>query len=79
MMLVRLDSVPPGAQLEFTYGPTTAVLMSWALSAGSLLAMLVWLIRPRWFSRGWFAVRRGLLRKGELAKVRVGWSEKEDD
>jgi hypothetical protein len=64
MMLVRLDSVPPGAQLLFTYGPTTSVYGAWVLSATSLLALGLWVIRPRWFGqlnsavgRAWHAGR----------------------
>jgi hypothetical protein len=50
-MLVRLDSVPPGAQLVFTYGPTPRVYGAWALSALSLVVLMTWVIRPRVFRR----------------------------
>jgi hypothetical protein len=48
-MLVRLDSVPPGARLVFTYGPTLGVYGAWALSALSLVVLMAWVIRPRVF------------------------------
>jgi hypothetical protein len=50
-MLVRLDSVPPGAQLVFTYGPTLGVYGSWALSALSLAALMTWVVRPNLYRR----------------------------
>jgi hypothetical protein len=50
-MLVRLDSVPPGAQLVFIYGPTLGVYGAWALSALSLVVLMAWVIRPRVFRR----------------------------
>jgi hypothetical protein len=48
LIVARLQSVPPGAHLTFTYGPTTFVYLSWLLSALSALGFGVWLIRPRW-------------------------------
>jgi hypothetical protein len=50
-MLARLDSVPPGARLLFTYGPTTGVYLAWVLSALSLAGLVAWVIRPAWFGR----------------------------
>ena len=50
-MLVRLDSVPRGAQLVFTYGPTLGVYGAWSLSALSLVVLMTWIIRPRAFRR----------------------------
>ena len=70
LVLVRLDSVPPGAQLVFTYGPTTGVYLSWGLSAISLALMLVWLVRPRWFRHGLNEVRG-------RAAGRFRWGEEE--
>jgi hypothetical protein len=52
LMIARLQNVPPGAHLVFTYGPTTFVYLSWLLSALSALGFAVWLIRPLWVS-GW--------------------------
>jgi hypothetical protein len=51
MMIVRLDSVPAGAQLVFTYGPTASVYGAWILSGVSLLGLGLWVIRPRWFGQ----------------------------
>jgi len=58
-IVARLDAVPPGAQLIFTYGPTTLVYLSWLLSALSALGFAAWLIRPTWVT--------GLLKAGGLA------------
>jgi hypothetical protein len=46
-MLVRLDAVPAGARLEFTYRPPWTEVAYWIASALSLLVILVWLVRPR--------------------------------
>ena len=63
-MLVRLDSVPDGARLVFTYGPTPLVYVSWAVSALALAALFVWVVRPRWY--------RAALRP--MGRVRAGAS-----
>jgi hypothetical protein len=77
MMLVRLDSVPPGAQLVFTYGPTASVYGAWLLSGASLLGLVVWVIRPRWFGQLGSVVgqawHRGRLRLASILR----WSEEE--
>ncbi len=76
-ILARLDSVPPGAQLVFTYGPTAGVYLSWAVSAISLVAMLVWVLRPRWWRR---VLRPGaslLVGTRDRAMSRFGWNEGE--
>ena len=69
-MLAKVGSVPPGSTLVFTFGPTTGVYTSWALATVTLAAMLIWLVRPRWF--------RGV---SEAVRVRVGarfgWNEEE--
>jgi hypothetical protein len=77
MMLVRLDSVPPGAQLMFTYGPTASVYGAWVLSGASLLGLFVWVIRPRWFGHVGSLVGRAWHRgRVRLASV-LRWSEDE--
>jgi hypothetical protein len=58
-MLVRLDSVPPGGQLVFTYGPTPGVYGAWALSALSLVVLVTWVIRPRVFRSVFGALSSG--------------------
>jgi hypothetical protein len=77
MMLVRLDSVPPGAQLVFSYGPTASVYGAWLLSGASLLGLVVWVIRPRWFGQlGSVAGRAWHRGRVRLASV-LRWSEDE--
>jgi hypothetical protein len=51
LVVARLDSVPLGAQLTFSYGPTTEVYLAWVLSALSLAGLVAWLVRPAWFAR----------------------------
>ena len=48
-MLVRLDSIPNGAQLVFRYGPTGRIHVYWTISALVALALLAWLVRPSLF------------------------------
>ena len=67
-MLVKVGPVPPGSTLVFTYGPTIVAYVSWALAAVTLAAMLIWLIRPRWFRR---------LSVGDRVAARFGWREEE--
>jgi hypothetical protein len=67
-MLARIGSVPPGSTLVFTYGPTTAVYVSWALASVTLAAMLIWLARPRSFRR---------LSAGGRVAARFKWNEDE--
>jgi hypothetical protein len=76
-MLARLDSVPPGAQLAFSYGPTAGVYASWAVSALSLVLMLIWVVRPRWVRRLWGPGARLLVGTRNLATARLGWNEDE--
>jgi hypothetical protein len=52
-MLVRLDSVPVGSRLVFTYGPTPRLEAWWALSALDLAILVLWLIRPDLVRRPW--------------------------
>jgi hypothetical protein len=76
-MLANLASVPPGSTLVFSYGPTTAVYLSWALSVVSLLMMLTWALRPRWFARVTSPGARLLAGMHEGASARFNWSEDE--
>lgn len=76
-MLADLGSVPPGSRLVFTYGPTFPVYLSWALSALSLVAMLVWMMRPRWWRRVWGPGARWLIGTRDRATSRFVWSEDE--
>jgi hypothetical protein len=46
-MLVRVPSVPAGAELVFHYGPTVRIYAYWVTSALMLLVLLVWLACPR--------------------------------
>ena len=58
-MLVRLDSIPPGAQLVFRYGPTVRIHVYWTISALVALALLSWLFRPTLYglAMGWAGPR----------------------
>jgi hypothetical protein len=76
-ILARLDSVPVGAQLVFSYGPSAGVYLSWAVSALSLVAMLIWMVRPRWWRRVWSPGARLLVGTRDRTMSRVGWSEDE--
>jgi hypothetical protein len=76
-MLANLRTVPPGSTLVFSYGPTIGVYASWALSTVSLVAMLVWMIRPGWLRR--FSGPSARLVRGtrDRAMGRFGWNEDE--
>ena len=74
-MLADLGSVPPGSALVFTYGPTPAVYLSWAVSAVSFVAMLIWMLRPRWWRRVWGPGARWLVGTRGRATSRFGWNE----
>jgi hypothetical protein len=76
-MLADLASVPPGATLVFTYGPTVAVHLTWAVSAISLAMMLIWMLRPRWWRRVWSQGARSLVGTGNRTRSRFGWNEDE--
>jgi hypothetical protein len=45
-MLARLQSVPPGSSLVFTYRPTAFEEASWGLSLLTLAGLIVWVVRP---------------------------------
>ncbi|HYM65989.1 MAG TPA: hypothetical protein VEW68_01735, partial [Patescibacteria group bacterium] len=68
-MLVRLASVPAGAELVFHYGPTHRIYGYWAASTLVMLILVAWLVRPRAFAvasaRLAAAVRRFYTRLGE--------------
>lgn len=52
-MLVMLESVPAGASLVFTYGPTAYEEGTWVVSGAALLAISLWLVRPQLYARTW--------------------------
>ena len=76
-MLADLASVPPGSTLVFTYGPTTPVYLSWALSVATLVVMLIWALSPRWFGRLSSPGARLLTAVRYRARARLNWSEDE--
>lgn len=76
-MLVRLDSVPPGARLVFTYGPTTGVYLSWALSSAALVGLCLWLVSPAWTRRLFHAAARPAAGLRDRWTARTGWGEDE--
>ncbi|HEV2013939.1 MAG TPA: hypothetical protein VGR77_08680 [Candidatus Dormibacteraeota bacterium] len=45
-MSVHLDTVPVGATLAFSFGPTVGIELSWLLSALALAGLVAWLIKP---------------------------------
>jgi hypothetical protein len=77
LILARLDSVPPGAQLVFSYGPTVGVYASWAVSALSLVIMLIWVLRPQWLRRLWGPGARLVVGMSDRATSRFGWNDDE--
>jgi hypothetical protein len=62
-LLARLDSVPPGSTLVFTYGPTAFEEASWVLSLATLAGLIVWLVRPELIRRPVGVVFGGLSRR----------------
>lgn len=74
-IVARLDSVPPGAQLMFSYGPTIGVYLAWVLSALSLAGLVAWVFRPAWFGRlvGVMALVLGAARLRVAERIR--WRE----
>jgi hypothetical protein len=79
-MLAKLDSVPEGSRLVFTYGPTRFEQATWVLSLALLAALIAWLVRPTIIHRtrrlvGGFAGRLlGAVRR-RLAGGASSWSE----
>jgi hypothetical protein len=63
--------------LVFTYGPTTPVYLSWALSVLSLVMMWAWALRPRWFARISAPGARVLTAIRDRAGARLDWNEDE--
>jgi len=76
-ILARLDSVPPGARLVFSYGPTTGVYLAWAVSMISLVMMLMWVLRPPWLRRVWGPGAHVMVRLRDRAMSRARWNEDE--
>jgi len=76
-MLVRLDSIPAGAELAFHYGPTLRVIGSWLLSLMALGLLLAWLFYPVLF----LGAKRGARRLVALAvqRVRTRWKWDEEE
>jgi hypothetical protein len=73
-VVARLDSVPEGAVIDFRYGPTPVVYMGWAVTGLSLAALLLWVVRPRWYGSVLERIRR--LAMGSRARLaRRSWSE----
>lgn len=57
-VLVRLDSVPAGSRLVFTFGPTPRIYAWWSISALTVVGALAWLVRPALMKAPLQAVRR---------------------
>jgi hypothetical protein len=62
-MLARLESVPPGSSLVFTYGPTVFEQASWLVSLATLAGLIVWLVRPKLIGRPVELVFSGVSRR----------------
>ncbi len=70
-MLVRLPSVPDGSVLVFRYGPTLQIYAWWALSALSLLLLVIWVATPRPYRWSWDRVTGFAARMRD--RVRSNW------
>jgi 6-pyruvoyl-tetrahydropterin synthase related domain len=83
-MLARLDSVPAGSSLVFSYGPTIFEQLSWGVSVLCAIVLIGWLIRPRLYA-GWGRVltaRAGAVRSRTVVGLseRAGrWGEAAED
>ena len=62
-MLARLDSVPAGSTLVFTYGTTAFEQASWVLSLATLAGLIAWLLRPALIERPLRVVFSGVSRR----------------
>src|SRR3989442_651365 len=62
-MLARLDSVPAGSTLVFTYGPTAFEQAAWVLSLATLAGLIAWLLRPALIERPLRVVFSGVVRR----------------
>jgi hypothetical protein len=69
-LLVRLERVPAGAQLVFTYGPGPPVWAGWGVSAVALALLLVWLVTPAPFAA------LGLRARSPVARRLSAWRER---
>jgi hypothetical protein len=78
-MMVRLDSVPAGSSLEFTYRPPSTEVAAWVASAVSLVLILAWLLRPGAANTVWEAVSGKLSRawRRRLQSYAHGWESDE--
>ena len=76
-VVAHLASVPLGAVLTFSYGPTASIYAAWALSTASFLALLLWVIRPRWYGVALRPLGSAIVGTGRRALGRAGWSEED--
>ena len=74
-MLVHLESVPAGARLVFSYGPTTRTMAWWTLSALTAGILLLWLIRPQLAAAGRRRVEWLTLTVVGRVRRRMRWEE----
>jgi hypothetical protein len=72
-MLVRLDRVPEGARLVFSYGPGPAVWAGWVASALALVFLLAWTVAPAPFAALGSRARAPVARR--LSAWRERWRE----
>jgi hypothetical protein len=74
-MLVRLDSVPEGARVVFSYGPSPLVYAGWGTSGLVALVMLAWIFRPGPFEALGRRIRR--FSAARVDQVRSAWEREE--
>jgi hypothetical protein len=65
-VLVRLDSVPAGSRLVFTFGPTPRIYAWWAISILTLAGVFAWALRPALVQAPLRAVNRRWLKLTEV-------------
>lgn len=76
-IVARLEAVPNGGTLELRYGPTAGAHAAWALSAVSLLLLVIWVVSPRWYSLAFPAARRHLASFARFMERRFRWAEED--
>ncbi|MFI5287694.1 MAG: hypothetical protein ACHQ4F_15445 [Candidatus Dormibacteria bacterium] len=78
-MLVRLDQVTAGSRLQFDYSPSVWMWAPWLSSAGLVLMLVIWCLRPAWFAATREALTDKLgaaLRRGnDILAKRIAWDE----
>jgi hypothetical protein len=66
LTLARLESVPPGSSLVFTYGPTEFEQATWVVSLLTLTGLILWVVRPALVRRAGHLVVGSTARLGRV-------------